>query len=437
MFSDALRTAVEDAGLPDGGVFRRYLWMVADASSRRADFVSYARIFDALHASTEAVTLVELVAEVFPEPSAGSALKLRLVGNRHTKPLSVECPQQDILLALATTEQHSSFHIGSTLNDELAARLFAESPDRTRRLVADLFRSNLNPFGDDLLTTLVRAMDVNDAQEVVSDQPQFLPALFRVNADLAVSAKLWSIAGDRRHELMESLVAQEIPPKLVRGIIPALLDSGSDAFLSRAFEHWGKDAVLAALDWTENHQGSMPEACRQALTFQIPSVMNWVESESRSTPALIAAAHVVAPYCNQISKNDSRVWRHAFNDVRESGQQGDATYLQTFLLGLALKNAPPAPLDLISECFEAIHRKVSWQELRYDTWLILEPLVPQLSWRKNWDKCERMRRGLLLAFMQHLWPAWELKERIRDREILNLILKSVHKVDGERYFRSI
>ena len=155
MFSDALRTAVEDAGLPDGGVFRRYLWMVADASSRRADFVSYARIFDALHASTEAVTLVELVAEVFPEPSAGSALKLRLVGNRHTKPLSVECPQQDILLALATTEQHSSFHIGSTLNDELAARLFAESPDRTRRLVADLFRSNLNPFGDDLLTTLV------------------------------------------------------------------------------------------------------------------------------------------------------------------------------------------------------------------------------------------------------------------------------------------
>ena len=235
---------------------------------------------------------------------------------------------------------------------------------------------------------------------------------------------------------MDSLVAQEIQPELVRGIVPALLNSGSDGLLRRAFECWGKDAVLAALDWTEEHQGSMSEACRQGLTFQIPRVMNWVESESRSTPALIAAAHVVAPYCNQISKNDSSVWRRAFEDVRESGQQEDATYLQTFLLGLALQNAPPAPLDLISECFEAIHRKVSCQQLRYDTWLILEPLVPQLSWRKNWDKCERIRRGLLLAFMQNSWPAWELKERIRDREILHLILKSVHKVDGERYFGS-
>jgi len=280
-------------------------------------------------------------------------------------------------------------------------------------------------------------MGVNDAQEVVSDQPPFLPALFRVNPDLAVSAKLWSIAGDRRHELMESLVAQDIHPELVGRIVPALLDSGSDGFLRRAFERWGKDAVFAALDWTENHQGSMPETCRHALTFQIPRVMNWIESGSRSTPILVAAAHVVAPYCYQISKHDSSVWHRAFNDARESGQEEDATYLQTFLLGLALRNAPPSPLDLIGQCFEAIHRKVSRQQLRYDTWLILEPLVPELSWRKNWDKCERMRRGLLLAFMQNSWPAWEIKERIRDRELLRQILKSVRKVHGEHYFYDI
>src|SRR5690348_11811706 len=120
----------------------------------------------------------------------------------------------------------------------------------------------------------------------------------------------------------------------------------------------------------------MPETCRQGLTFEIPTVMSWVESRSHSTASLIAAAHVVAPYCYQIAQHDSSVWRRAFEEVRESGQQEDATYLQTFLLGLALRNAPPAPLDVIGECFEAIHRKVSWQQLRYDTWLILESLVP-------------------------------------------------------------
>ena len=437
LLSDVLRTAIKDAAMPNGGAFRRYLWMVADATSRRADFVAYARIFDALDTKAEAATVVEIIAEAFPEPSAGSGLKMCLVGGRHTKHLSTECPQQDILFALATTEKHSSFDIGPALNDELTARLFAESPYRTRQLVADLFRSNLNPFGDELLTALVRAMDVNDAQEVVSDQPQFLPALFRGNPALAASAALWSKAGDRRNELMDSLIAQEIRPELVSRIVAALLDSGSDGFIRRAFERWGKEAVFAALDWTEDHQGSMPETCRQALTFQVPCVMDWVQSGSRSTAALIAAAHVVAPYSYQIAKHDSSVWRRAYTDTKERGQEHEATYLQAFLLGLALRNAPPAPLDLIGECFEAIHRKVSWQQLGYDTWLILEPLVPELSWRKNWDKCERMRRGLLLAFMQNSWPAWEIRERIKDRELLRQILESVRKVHGEGYFSDI
>lgn len=437
LFSDVLKTAIEDAATPNGGVFRQYLWMVADATSRRADFVAYARIFDALDKKAEAATVVEIIAEAFPEASAGSGLKMRLVGGHHTKHLSAECPQQDILFALATTEKHSSFDIGSALSDDLPARLFTESPYRTRQLVADLFLSNLNPFGDELLTTLVRAMDVNDAQEVVSDQPQFLPALFRGNPALAGSAALWSKAGDRRNELMDSLIAQEIRPELVSRIVAALLNSGSDGFIRRAFERWGKEAVFAALDWTEDHQGSMPETCRQALTFQVPCVMDWVQSGSRSPAALIAAAHVVAPYSYQIAKHDSSVWRRAYTDSKEKGQEHEVTYLQTFLLGLALRNAPPAPLDLIGECFEAIHRKVSWQQLGYDTWLILEPLVPELSWRKNWDKCERMRRALLLAFMQNSWPAWEIRDRIKDRELLRQILKSVRKVHGEDYFSDI
>jgi hypothetical protein len=63
--------------------------------------------------------------------------------------------------------------------------------------------------------------------------------------------------------------------------------------------------------------------------------------------------------------------------------------------------------------------------------------VPELSWRKNWDKCERMRRALLMAFMQNSWPAWEIKQRIKDSEILHRTLKSVRKVDGEHYFYNV
>jgi hypothetical protein len=59
---------------------------------------------------------------------------------------------------------------------------------------------------------------------------------------------------------------------------------------------------------------------------------------------------------------------------------------------------------------------------------------------RGWERVlepVRMRRALLSAFVQHSWPAWEIKKRIKDREILHQILESVHKVDGGHYFRNI
>lgn len=437
LYSENLASAIDDALIPNGGPFRQFLWTVADVTSNRADFTAYVKVFDALSAPSDASALVELIAQVFPEPSAGVCLKAHLLSNGQTGVSTDEYAGHNILLALATTDKYSSFDAESLLDDQLIAKVFAASPQPTRRLVAELFRSNLNPLGDELLTKLVCAMDAEDAQEVMIDQPQLLPALFRANPNLATSSQLWLIAGDRRRELLDALVAQEIRPEIVSGIVSALLDSASDGFVLRTFERWGKDAVFAALDWTENHAGLMSETCRGALTFKVSEVMSWVESGTRSTPALAAVAHVVAPYSYQIAKYDSTVWLRTLRALQENGQDEEATYIQTFLLGLALCNAMPAPLDLIAESFEVIHAKAEKEQLRDNAWMILQPLVPELSWRKNWDKCERMRRALLLAFMRHSWPAREINECIKNREILRQTLKSVRKVDGEYYFQNI
>ena len=50
-------------------------------------------------------------------------------------------------------------------------------------------------------------MGPEDALAFATDQQQFLPALFRANAALATSAKLWVVAGGRKRELFDSLAA--------------------------------------------------------------------------------------------------------------------------------------------------------------------------------------------------------------------------------------
>jgi hypothetical protein len=68
---------------------------------------------------------------------------------------------------------------------------------------------------------------------------------------------------------------------------------------------------------------------------------------------------------------------------------------------------------------------------------ILQPLVPELSWFKNWDKCERMRRALMSAFMRYGWPAWQLREQIKDQDLVGQLLRSARKTGTEYYFQNL
>ena len=79
--SPVLTTAIEDAALPYGGSFRQFLWSVTDARSKRSDFLSYVNLFEGFAGQGDVSALINLIAEIFPEPTAGVALKARLIAN--------------------------------------------------------------------------------------------------------------------------------------------------------------------------------------------------------------------------------------------------------------------------------------------------------------------------------------------------------------------
>jgi hypothetical protein len=427
-----------DALTPEGGSIRKFLWAASDASTTRAEFVPLMNVFNALSESSDLSLIITMIAKQFPDPSAGHALKRLLFGNRVGNGWFSNHKEHDILLAIATTSDYQSFDAEALSIREQGARLCIEEPDSARWLLGELFRSSLNPLGEEILAGLISAIEPEMAIQVTSQQPQFLPALFLAKSSLATSSELWLAAGDRKRELFESVTSHEdLKPSVVAGIVNALLDSGSEVFMRRALDRWGKDAVFQTLDWIEAHDGAMSETGRGALTFHLSSVMDWVEAKpTRSFESLVAIAHVVAPYSYQISQRQSTVWLGAFHFLQHSSNEAETLYMCTFLLALAFGNAPPSPLDLVSESFERVHEAVRKNLLSDSAWIIMEPLVPELSWRSNWDKCERLRRGLISAFLRHRWPASELKRRIKDYELLRRLLKSARKVDGGEEFFS-
>lgn len=437
---ESMTSALIDALTPGGGSFRQFLWAVADDSATRPEFISFMKVFDSLKGSPELSTLINSVAQLFPQPSAGSRLKLSLFGNAPSHFLLANYENQDVLLALGTTSEYQSFDAKALSVRDCAANLCVEKPSCASWLAGQLFRSTLNPLGEEILAGLISAMDPGTAREVAREQPQFLPALFRAKPSLASSPQLWLAGEDRKRELFESVAAHEtLDSALVTGVVKALLETGSEMFISRALNQWGKDAVYQVLDWTEVHGGILSETCREALSSHLSFVMDWVqEKPTRSFESLVAVAHVIAPYSHKVLQYDTTVWVRTFRYLQDSQKEGEAGYISAFLLALAFGNAPPSALDLVSLSFERVHEDARREVLSDNAWIILEPFVPVLSLWKNWDKCERLRRGLIFSYLRYRWPALELKKRIQDDELLGRLLKSAATIEGGKaYFRGI
>lgn len=432
-----IRQAATDAAKQEGGELRSFLWETADDGSRNR-FLPLAQIFDLLFLEPSVADLIEAVTKFFPDRASGARLKPKLFGPALVRGSIPIREERDVLAALGSTDHHAAFDAAALHLKDRGKDLCETDPRAAQLLIEDLFRSPINPLGEEVLAGLIAGIGPEIARGVTRDHPRFLPALFRAKPDLAMSPDLWTAAGDRTRELFESLAVHDrLEPGVLHGIIGALLDSGSETFIRRALDRWGKDAVFGALDWVAAHGEKMSETCRGALTFHVPSVMDWVEtSPSVSVGALVAVAHIVAPYSYQIAQRDTGAFHRAFQDLKKRSERQEEAYFAAFLLALALGNAPPKPLALVSECFEPVHELVERERLQDDAWLALDPIVPHLWWPNDWDKCERLRRGLLGAFVRHQWPASEIRTCINSKELLRDLARSTYRVDGARhYFR--
>lgn len=432
-----LDATATDALLNNGGLLRAFLWSVSDSRSARKDFACLVKVFEALQKRRSIRELLSFVGEVFPTPDEGGRLKALLFGERTDNFAFLPAyEERDALLAIGTISEYESFDANAIRLRERSTRLCVESSDTASWLVGELFRSTLNPLGEEILAGIVSSMEPEVARRVTSKQPEFLPALFQAKPSLACASQLWVAGGDRRRELFEAVAThRDLDRSVIKGIIRALLESDSDVLMRRALDLWGRDAIFETLSWMSEQNGAISDSCREALRLHAPVVVEWTELGSiLSFPAFHALVRIVAPHASEISNRNSDIWLQTFNRLKSDGNEGDVVYVCGFLLALGFNNAPTTPLDLIGASFERVHEAARTQQLSDRAWFIVEPFVPELSWLSNWDKCERLRRGLVSALVRYRWSALEVKLRIKDHDLLREISRSARKVHGGEHF---
>jgi hypothetical protein len=312
----------------------------------------------------------------------------------------------------------------------------SSDPDAARSVIAHLFRSPLNPLSGEILVGLIGSLDPQTARAITYEQPQFLSTLVDVKPSLATSPQLWIAADGRKREIFSSLERQEqLAPEVLAGVIHALLESQSDHFLWKAYQRWGSSAVFASLDWIDKNQAPIPHGIRNALSYHVDCVVDWLEkAPPKSTITIVELAKIVGPRAQPYLQRDAKVWEQAFDVGTSQLDWDDRLYLAALLLAMGLKNAPPHPLALIKKTFEPIYCAARDNQITDGAWEILDPLIDHLSWPNGWDKCERMSRGLVQSFVKYTWPREELAACVSDPVILARVVKSARKVQGGEVF---
>jgi hypothetical protein len=426
-------SVVSDAMLPNGGQFRKLLWSLADGSLLD-EFRGFASLV-AQFLSESSISLqdvIALVANQFPNKSSGGTLKKSLLGENRSSILELNCSEWEILSELSVSENSTAFDSESLNLRSRANQLCKNYPDDAKQLIAKLFKGPINSLGEDVLAGLLEAVNPEIARRITAQQPHFLPTLFRAKPELGTSADLWRAAGDHVRELFEALSSSDgLSEGHITAISEAIVSGGAEIIVRRALDKWGKPAVFGILNYVASSGNALSDRVAQALTFHDKTIMEWLSANmDRPLFAKVVCAHIVAPFSYQIKSFGSEIWLRTYEDLREQANYGEVNYIATLLLALGLQNTPPMPVKVIALCFEHIHQ-LTWDDKMSDAnWIILDPIVPHLLWLNDWDKCERLRRGLIEAFVKFRWAPEYLHECVKNDDLLVRVLRSAKSVEG-------
>jgi hypothetical protein len=365
-------------------------------------------------------------------------LKRAILGHRAplTRAYFADAAEPDLLHALATARQADAFDADSLAVEKRVEKLWETDRDSALRLVNSLIRDDHNSIGERILFLVVRALTLSEASALSKGIPGILPLMVQLNPATAASPELWQGDADRQRELFDAATSEkEMAHDAQRALVHGILAGGSDAVADHAVLRLGALCVDVVLRWFDDMRGVSPwdisPGWRRALASRPALVLDWLDRAPEAREATAAlVADLLSPKAREVIERGASIWLRPWRQAPCPPPESIRDRFHAFLLALGFKNPSTGSDQLVTRSFAVTHRALASNDLRHDAWTWLEVYLPSLSWGRNWDKCERLRRGLAECFMRYDWPPEQLLACAKDDELLRLVLKSAGKVDG-------
>lgn len=388
--------------------FRRYLWTVGEISHpRRTDIEKLASLYGAIRQVDEGksalgILLSELAAR-YPDAEDGRTVKGAILGPR-TKghdALIHNISESDMLIALAHCDHSASFSAEPLQVRSRAGALWREDVAFQGR-VCELLSAHVNPLTEELLKGVADVISPLDVVRLSRGDYRIVFSFVERKPTLACSAEVWVGEPDYQRELFDHARHATIAPEMIQEMVKAMLEAKADAVAREVYAEYGTPVLRAFLDWYNRRAEALLRSayrCWIELIRKAPAeTLDWIRENSCWRAELIETmVSELDPLSSAVQAHGSELWARVLEDLE--GDMGDSTRraLAEFLLPLSLRNRGPVSEKLARFAFPIVHKAAANDSLSYEAWRRLDPILPRLSWWKSWDKCERLRRGMIEA----------------------------------------
>ncbi len=416
---------------------RKFLWTFGSEFQNGRDvYIKLLQIYQTVeridNKEEDLKTLLKNIKICFPEKQQATSLKKATFGSDKSERqwLLPFVTEGHILKELCKFDDLSMFD-QSWLNVKERAKLFWENyPNEARQLTFDLLSSTITSIGIEYLMGVSEVITLQDLFDFVrTDKP--LPQIFIVfKPELVTSREFWQITTKEKQVETIKLITSinNLPDSTIKEIVRSILQTGSEVDIEDLVTRFGNIVIYTALDWFDELDppslAKFPLNWKEILKSEPEILVNWMISmPAKKTTSQALIIDLLNPFAEEVISIETSVWLPIAQNVKISMIDNQKIETMAFLLTVGFIKSDNKAADLISYAFEIVYEAVKNDSLKYRSWYNLSTILPNLQWWQEWDRCERLRRGLVSAYIKNNWPSNSFFETLQNNETLWKVLE--------------
>lgn len=303
------------------------------------------------------------------------------------------------------SQDHISFQCvekNYTFISDLISLQWINEIDETKNLLHTLIRNDINNIGKSILYSFSQLIPYHNLPKYSDMDLVICCVLIKLNPEFCLCTDLWKQDFSFQVEIINNINLPKKSDKLLSKIIMTIISNSSFDLKYNIYKVFNDRGIISVLDYCVHNRKNISRVTYynylriSQYNYFISCkwlIHNYALIDIHDSVFIFSECD---PYMKEFRKITIAEWTQLFSSGNLSTLSPEESFsLAVFLLPLILLADETFPVFLVTFSYREIYEQLANQTLDFKYWYKLDFLLPQLSWDKNWDKCKRLKKGLL------------------------------------------